>query len=150
MYEPLDLSTRRWGMSCHLSGLLAILVCSVAPIPFLGALFPYVVWKMGRDRHPFIDEQGREAINFQLSMSIYLLVGIILWAFLAFTTCMAVISGTSSSQNIVSNAFSWLLVLGFVAIALFAAFMIALIGFAAVKASRGQTYRYPFNLRFLQ
>ncbi|MBW4527027.1 MAG: DUF4870 domain-containing protein [Phormidium tanganyikae FI6-MK23] len=150
MNESLDLSTRRWGMSCHLSGLLAILICSFAPIPFLGALFPYIAWRLGRDRHPFIDEQGREAINFQLSMSIYLLVAVISWIFLAFTTCMVAISGAGSTQNSMGNAFSWLMILGFVAISTFAAFMIAVISFAAVKANRGQSYRYPFNLRFLQ
>ncbi|MER3433800.1 MAG: hypothetical protein C4288_10290 [Leptolyngbya sp. ERB_1_1] len=150
MNAPLLLSIRRWGMSCHLAGLLAILVCSLAPIPFLGALFPYVVWRLGRDRHPFIDEQGREAINFQLSMSIYLLVGVILWIFLAFTTCMVAISGTTSSQNVFNNLFSWFVLLGIAAIVLFAGFMITVIGFAAVKASRGQSYRYPYTLRFLQ
>ncbi|MBD1842105.1 DUF4870 domain-containing protein [Cyanobacteria bacterium FACHB-63] len=148
--SPLDLSVRRWGMGCHLSGLLAIVVCSVAPIPFLGVLFPYLVWSLGRDRHPFIDQQGREAINFQLSMTIYLLIGVILWIFLAFTTCMVAITGASPNQNIFGAAFGWLMVLGVAVLVLFAGFMIAVISFAAVKASRGQSYRYPFRMQFLQ
>ncbi|HTL89763.1 MAG TPA: DUF4870 domain-containing protein [Leptolyngbya sp.] len=144
MNERLDQSTRRWGAGCHLAGLLAILVCSFAPIPFLGALFPYIVWRLGRDRHSFIDAQGREAVNFQLSMSIYLLVGAILWVFLSFATCLALSSGD------IGNTFSWLLILGGIAIGLFAVFMITVIVFAVVKASQGQSYRYPFMLRFLQ
>ncbi|BAU11385.1 hypothetical protein LEP3755_18790 [Leptolyngbya sp. NIES-3755] len=150
MNELLDRSTRRWAMSCHLAGLLSIVVCSVAPIPFLGALFPYTVWRMGRDRHPFIDEQGRSAINFQLSMSVYLLVGTIFWIFLTFTTCMASFAGVNTNANFFGTVFEWLFLLGMVASVLFAVFMISVIIFAAVKASRGQSYRYPFSMRFLQ
>lgn len=150
MNERLDRSTRRWAMNCHLAGLISIGVCSIVPIPFLGALFPYVVWRLGRDRHPFIDEQGRSAVNFQLSMSVYLLIGFIFWVFLSFTTCMAAFSGVSSNSNFFGTIFGWLLFLGAVAIALFAVFMIAVMIFAAVKASQGQSYRYPFNLQFLQ
>lgn len=151
MNEPsLDLSVRRWAMSCHLSGLLAVLVCSVAPIPFLGALFPYIVWQLGRDRHPFIDEQGRAAINFQLSMTIYLLVAVILWVFLTFTTCMVALTGGTSAQNIFGTVLGLLILTGAVVFVGFAGFMIAIIVFASVKASRGQSYRYPFSLQFLQ
>lgn len=147
---PLDLSVRRWGMGCHLSGLLAIVVCSAVPIPFLGALFPYIVWKLGRDRHPFVDQQGREAINFQLSVTIYLLIGVIFWIVLALTTYMVSITSTVSNQNIFGTVFGWLLVLGAMATVLFAGFMIGTISFAAAKASRGKSYRYPFRMQFLQ
>ncbi len=150
MNEPLDLSIRRWGAACHLTGLLAILVCSFAPIPFLGALFPYIAWRLGRDRHPFIDEQGRAAINFQLSMSIYLLVAVVLWLFLAFTTCMIAVSGAASVQTLFGSILSWTMILGIAAIVVFAIFMLSVIIFAALKADRGQSYRYPFSLHFLQ
>ncbi|MEP0917421.1 DUF4870 domain-containing protein [Leptolyngbya sp. DQ-M1] len=40
--------------------------------------------------------------------------------------------------------------LGVAALVLFAGFMIVVISFAAVKASRGQSYRYPFRMQFLQ
>lgn len=150
MNELLDRSTRRWAMSCHLAGLVSIVVCSFAPIPFLGALFPYIVWRMGRDRHPFIDEQGRAAVNFQMSMSAYLLVGLIFWVFLTFTTCALLLSGANSNSNFFSTIFGWLFFLGAAAIGLFAVFMISVIIFAAVKASRGESYRYPFSTRFLQ
>ncbi|MBE9011214.1 DUF4870 domain-containing protein [Pseudanabaenaceae cyanobacterium LEGE 13415] len=150
MNEHLDQSTRRWAMSCHLAGLLSIAVFTVLPIPFLGALFPYIVWRMGRDRHPFIDEQGRAAINFHLSMSIYYTVGLIFWIFLALTTCAVAFSGVGANQNFLGTVFGWLFLLGGIAIVLFAVFMIVVISFAAIKANQGQSYRYPFSMQFLQ
>ncbi|MCU0547898.1 MAG: DUF4870 domain-containing protein [Leptolyngbya sp. Prado105] len=149
MDESLEASVRRWGSGCHLVGLFSIVLCAFLPIPFLGALPPYVVWRMGRDRHSFIDEQGREAINFQISMTIYLLVAVILWIFLAFTTCIAAISGVNAAQNALSALFSWILWAGLAIAVLFGLFMMAVIFFGAVKASRGQSYRYPFTIRFL-
>lgn len=149
MYEPLEASVRRWGTVCHLVGLLSIVLCSLMPIPFLGALPPYAVWRMGRDQHPFIDDQGREAINFQITMTIYLLVATILWVFLTFTTCMAAMSGRTSG-NVFGNLLSWLLIAGAGILTLFGLFMVSVIIFAAIKASQGQSYRYPFTMRFLQ
>lgn len=147
MHESLEPAVRRWGSGCHFASLFSIILCTFLPIPFLGALPPYIVWRLGRDRHPFIDEQGREAINFQLSMTIYLLVALILWLFLAFTTCMIAVSG---AQKAFENLFSWILISGLVILSLFALFMIAIILFAGIKASRGQSYQYPFTIRFLQ
>ncbi|MEP0981669.1 DUF4870 domain-containing protein [Leptolyngbya sp. AS-A5] len=83
-------------------------------------------------------------------MTIYLLIGVIFWTFLAFTTCMVAITGASPSQTIFGTVFGWLLVLGIATLVLFAGFMIVVISFAAVKASRGQSYRYPFRMQFLQ
>jgi uncharacterized protein len=150
MYESLEPSVRRWGSGCHLAGLFSIILCAFLPIPFLGALPPYIIWRLGRDRHPFIDEQGREAINFQLSMTIYLLVGLILWIFLAFTTCMIAISGVTAAQNAFVNVFFWIGLSGLAILSIFALFMIGSTLFAGIKASQGQSYRYPFTMRFLQ
>ena len=57
---------RNWAMFCHLAGLLGF------PVPLLGhVLGPFVVWMLNRDQHPFVDDQGKEAVNFQISMVIY-------------------------------------------------------------------------------
>lgn len=150
MYESLEPSVRRWGSACHFAGLFSVILCAFMPIPFLGALPPYIVWQLGRDRHPFIDEQGREAINFQVSITLYLLVALILWIFLAFTTCMVAISGVGAAQNAFGNLFTWILLSGLAILSLFALFMIGATLFAGIKASQGQSYRYPFTMRFLQ
>ncbi len=139
-------SARIWGMWCHLSAILSIVISTLLFIPFLGVLVPYTVWRVGRDRHPFIDAQGREVINFQLSMSIYFIIAIILWLFLAFSTCAVTASNTAA----LTNSLSVVAFLGVAVVALFAIFQGCVCIVAAIRAYRGQSYRYPFVLRFLQ
>jgi uncharacterized protein len=60
---------RNWAMFCHLAGLLGF------PVPILGHILgPLIVWLLTRDEHPFIDDQGKEAVNFQISMAIWQLL----------------------------------------------------------------------------
>src|SRR4051794_22840279 len=42
------------GMLCHLLGI------------FTGFLGPLIIWLLKKDEHPFIDDQGKEALNFQI------------------------------------------------------------------------------------
>ena len=39
--------------------------------PLGNVIAPLVVWLMKKDQMPFVDDQGKEAINFQISMVIY-------------------------------------------------------------------------------
>ncbi len=76
---PVGLETnkdaRMWGMFCHLAGL-----CFLLPIiPGVGAVIgPLVVWVLKKDQSPFVDEQGKEAVNFQITMFIYGIVAALL------------------------------------------------------------------------
>jgi uncharacterized protein len=148
MYQDLPRSVRLWGMVCHLSAIVCALSNGVL-IPFLSLIVPYLVWISSRDKHPFIDEQGRESLNFQLSMAIYTISAGILFVFLFLLTC-GVAFNSSSSSNALGDVFSWLLVALISVFALFEIFQIAVIILAAVKAYNGQSYRYPFTLRFFQ
>lgn len=69
---------RLYGMLCHLLGL-----SWMVGIPFGWIFGPLVVWMIKRDDHPFIDEQGKEAMNFQLSMTLY--------TFGLFVTCVGIL-----------------------------------------------------------
>jgi uncharacterized protein len=151
MNEPLEPSVRRWASACHLVGLLSIVLCALAPIPLLGVLLPYFVWQAGRDRHPFIDEQGREAINFQISMTIYAIaiaLGLISIVFAALF--VGITSNWTALIGLYTNTAAWGWYAAAAIVIAFALFMVAVILFAAIKASRGQSYRYPFTIRFLQ
>lgn len=145
--EPLPQNIRTWGMSCHLVGAIAALIGTLTFTPFLFILFPFVVWRIGRDRHPFIEEQGQAVINFLLSMSIYSVVLSILSAFLTFLTCSVAFSALNSSQS--SNFLGWMLLGLVVGLAFFMLFQLGLMIFAGIKAYRGQAYQYPFTLGFL-
>jgi uncharacterized Tic20 family protein len=114
---------RMWAMFCHLAG-LAFLV-----VPAIGSVIgPLVLWLIKKDQYPFVDEQGKEALNFQITMLIYAAVATLLIV-LVITACigipLAVLVGIAD---------------------------IVLIIVAAIKANDGYHYRYPYPLiiRFIK
>lgn len=114
-----------WGMLCHLSALSAFIsfpLNGLLIIPFGHLLGPLIVWLIKKNEHPFIDQQGKEALNFQISMTIYSI-----------------------------PAFMLVFVLiGFFLLALLAILDVVLVVIASVKTSNGESYRYPFTIRFIK
>jgi len=106
-----------WAMFCHLAGLAGIVIPAVGNI-----VAPLIIWQIKKDDFPFVDEQGKEAVNFQISMSIYGLICIPL-----FFICVGPFLLTA--VGVVDLVF--LLI-------------------AAVKANSGQHYRYPLTIRFIK
>lgn len=56
---------RMWAMLCHLSAF------SGTVIPFGNILGPLVIWLIKKDESAFVDDQGKEALNFQISILLY-------------------------------------------------------------------------------
>jgi len=85
---------------------------------------PLVIWQLKRDEFEFVDEQGRRAVNFQISMLLYAFAGLFL--------CLPV---------------SFLMPL-----VLYAVVVVDLIFLiiAAVKANHGEHYRCPLTIRFFK
>ncbi|WP_439850207.1 DUF4870 domain-containing protein [Pseudomonas syringae] len=110
----------QWAMLCHLSALLGML------FPFGNLLGPLILWQMKKKVDPFIDSQGKEALNFQITVSIATIVCIFLMGLVGFWFGQLVLGGLYR-------------VLPFVALAL------AVI--AAVKAYKGVSFRYPLTWR---
>ena len=65
---------RMWAMFAHLAGLAGFATAGIAFI-----LGPLVIWLIKKDQYPFVDEQGKEALNFQITMFIYAIVAGLLW-----------------------------------------------------------------------
>src|SRR5690242_19907337 len=61
---PKDSSDRTMGMLCHL------LAFSGHFIPFGHIIGPLVLWLIKKDDSPFVDDQGKESLNFQITMTI--------------------------------------------------------------------------------
>lgn len=115
-YAEESKESRLWGMLAHLAGLLGCV------IPFMGGVLgPLAVWLLKKDEFPNVDRQGREALNFQISVAIYEAIAFALIFF----------------------------VIGVPLLVLVEAFQIAFTIVAAVKASDGIYYRYPLTIRFL-
>lgn len=152
MQDPNNLpqNIRLWGMFCHLASLFGVLAGNTVTFPFVWVLVPFAVWQLGRDRHPFVDTQGRSAVNFSLSMALYGFVVSILWVLLALAVCGTMFMGANTNSQIFNNVFGWLVYGGLALWVVFIIFQLVVTGFAAVKAYQGQVYRYPWTLRFLR
>jgi hypothetical protein len=98
-------------------GIVMHILCLIG-FPILG---PLVVWLIKKDQSPYLDQQGRELLNFQISYLIY--------AFVAFLLCFVLIG------------IPLLIVIGV------ATLVLTIIGI--VRASDGQVYRFPFTIRLL-
>lgn len=114
---------RMWAMFAHLSGPLGAFL-SVNSLSFLG---PLIIWLVKKDESDFVDNQGREALNFQLTM---LTANLGLGAVLG-VSCFTLLPLVGPLFIVV---FILQIVLGII---------------AAVKANDGQLYRYPINIRFI-
>lgn len=40
-------------------------------IPFGNLIFPIIIWSTNKDKSEYIDQQGKQTINFQLSLFVY-------------------------------------------------------------------------------
>ena len=114
----------KWAMFCHLAGLAGL-----SPLlPVIGsAVAPLVIWQLKADEFPFVAEQGRRAVNFQLSMLLYATIGTVI--------CLVSLIGVFLIP---------------VVFCVFGLIDLILVLIAAVKANRGQHYRYPFTIRFFK
>ncbi|HGM5583533.1 TPA: DUF4870 domain-containing protein [Pseudomonas putida] len=111
--ETPSAEVRQWAMFCHFSGLLGL----VMPLGHL--LGPLVMWIWKREVDPFVDAQGKEALNFQISVTIA--------GFICFLLMFVVI--------------------GIVLFAILAVAVLILIILAGVRANEGKPYRYPLIWR---
>ena len=111
-----DKDARLWGMLTHLASL------SGYAVPLGNFAGPLVVWLVKKDEYPFVDDQGKESLNFQISVLIYFVVAGVL-------ACALV---------------------GFVLLAVVALFQIVMVIVACVKANNGEAYRYPLTIRLIQ
>jgi uncharacterized Tic20 family protein len=108
--EEVSKDARMWAMLCHL---LAIFTSFIAPL---------IIWLVKKEEDPFIDNQGKEALNFQITVVIAMFVsGLLTFICIGFLLGIAV----------------WVIDLVF-----------CIMG--TVKANKGIAYRYPVSIRFIK
>jgi uncharacterized Tic20 family protein len=108
---------RIWATLCHLSALVGFL------LPIFGNIIgPLVFWLLKKDQMPLVDVNGKEALNFQISMSVYALFA---------ATLVIVLIGIPLLFMVVLAD-------------------LILIITASVKTSEGTPYRYPLTIRLIK
>lgn len=113
---PLGSDDRLWGMLAHLSALSGYV------IPFGNVIGPLIIWMLKKDELPFVDDQGKESLNFQINV---LLAAAVVIASLC-------------------------TVIGIILAPILAVYALVMTVMAAVKANQGVVYRYPFILRLIR
>lgn len=116
-YTELQKPDNTLPMLCHLLGLAMF-----TGIPFANVLAPLFLWLWKREANADVDVHGKEAINFQLSMSIYAIVAAVLM----------------------------FVFIGFILLPIIFLAQLILTIIASVRANRGDCYRYPLTIRFLK
>ena len=107
---------RTWAMLCHISTLSGMI------IPLGHIIAPLIIWLIKREEFSLVEDQGREVLNFQISMTIYTIISAIL--------C--------------------LILIGFVFLFILVIFGLVVTIIAAINANDGQSYRYPMTIRFIK
>jgi uncharacterized protein len=111
-----DQAVRNTAVAAHLSSFVGLVV------PFGSVIGPLAVWLTRRDQDPFIDQAGREALNFGISIAIYGLVALVAALMLV------------GIPLLIAGVIAW----------------VVLASLAAAKASQGQAYRYPLTMRLVR
>lgn len=114
---------RDWGMFTHLAGALAVFDGGAGLFSLIATP---IMWRVKATQSPFLDDHGREATNFQLSMLLYTLVG----------------TGIVALFTIGLGLIPWLVALAVLRIYGTIA--------GALASHRGEYYRYPVCIRFFK
>ena len=117
-----DATERQWAIGIHLSALLGF-----AGPHLLNVVGPLIIWLIKKQESPYLDAVGKRVLNFQISYSVYgfaaaTLIGLLWW----------LIIGLFLVPLYVIIAVAWLL--------------FTIIG--AMKESNGETYEFPFVIKF--
>lgn len=107
---------RTWSIVVHLSALSALF------IPLGHLLGPLLIWLIKRGEMPMVDRHGKEALNFQITVTLAsFLCGLLFFAGIGLTLLFVLL---------VADA--------------------VLVIMAAVKTSRGEAFSYPFTWRLIR
>lgn len=108
---------RTWAALCHAAAFATFV------LPQFGSIIgPLVVWLVKKDTSPFVNDQGREAMNFQISCFIYAIVCALLFFVLI------------GIPLIIALGIFWLIE----------------VVVASVNASNGIAHRYPLSIHFIK
>lgn len=128
----LSADARMWAMLAHLSAIAGGLVTAGWAFSVGCFLGPLIIWLVKRETLPFVDDQGKEALNFNITTAI------VFAALFAVTMVLAIVT------------------LGIGALLIAPLYIVLGVGWlvltiiAAIKANDGVAYRYPFTLRLVK
>ncbi|HUH90793.1 MAG TPA: DUF4870 domain-containing protein [Lysobacter sp.] len=115
---------RQWAMFAHLSALLGLFTGGVGCV-----IGPLVIWLIKKETMPFVDDQGKEALNFNITV--------------AASALILTVVGTILLVILVGFLF-------YFAVFLLGIYWLVMTVIAAINANEGVSYRYPFTVRLIK
>lgn len=119
---------RQWAMFAHLSALLGALVTAGWGGSVGCFIGPLVIWMLKKDTMPFVDDQAKEALNFNITVAIIFFVLLMMTLF------------TLGIGIVLTGPLMLIVGLGWLVLTII----------AAIKANQGERYRYPLTLRLVK
>ena len=129
-------------------------------IPFGNYIFPILIWSSNKDKSEFIDFNGKQILNFQLSIFLYSLILAMIAIPILITSIFSTISSDIdfNEKMLTRNHFSienftGIAIVAIVAILLFVSLKVAefiLVIYASVKTSNGEKFEYPLTISFIK
>ena len=113
--EKIPGEERTWAMIAHLAALAWFL-------PFGNVVGPLIVWLIKKNTMPFVADQGKEVLNFNISILIYAFI----------------------------SALLTVIVIGIPLLLIVFLFWLYFTIKGAVSADKGVRFRYPLTIRFLK
>ncbi len=111
-----EVQEKSWGMFCHLAALAGFV------IPFGNIIGPLIIWLIKKDESPYVDKQGKESLNFQISVTLYCIIAAVLI----------------------------IVVIGIFLLIAIGIGTLVLIIVGAIKANNREEFSYPLTIRFIQ
>ena len=117
--------------------------------PFGSIITPLILWQAQKDKSFFLDEHGKEAVNFNISFAIYIFILSASFFSFFFGNLIHLFDeidfGFHYSNNNIFGFFGIASTVGILSL-----IKIALIIIASMKANDGKPYKYPFTINFLK
>ncbi|HPW97525.1 MAG TPA: DUF4870 domain-containing protein [Flavobacterium sp.] len=129
-------------------------------IPFGNYIIPIIIWSSKKNESQFIDVNGKNAINFQLSMFLYTMITLVvaipvfIYSIFNNTTIKNIHDGRDFIvDHLNAGNISGIIILAIITVLLFCFLKVIefiLIIYASAKASNGEAYKYPLTINFIK
>ena len=129
-------------------------------IPFGNYIFPILIWSTNKDKSEFIDFNGKQVLNFQLSIFLYTLVLALIAIPIFIGTVFSSIpfNAVINEHHFMENHWNienitGIVIIAIVAVLLFVGMKVAeffLIIYASLKTANGEHYKYPLTIPFIK
>ena len=121
--------------------------------PFGSVLLPLILWNVKKDRSELLDKHGKEAVNFNLSYYLYTFILGLTLIPITFGTIFRNFRHLSDFNHFdldlnFTNLFGFVGFSSLISVLVIAKFILIVV--AAIKASRGEFYKYPLVINFIK